>query len=139
MQEAVMREFPRNDLLIMAAAVSDFRPKTVHRNKLARGQTMTIECEPTEDIVAAAGKSKRHDQRIIGYSLEAAGDIQRAREKLSRKHLDLIVYNPTETMNSPTVAAVLLWRDGRIETLPAMDKSKFADVLLRRAMTLFER
>jgi phosphopantothenoylcysteine decarboxylase / phosphopantothenate---cysteine ligase len=139
MQEAVMRVFPRHDLLIMAAAVADFRPKTVHRQKLARGQMLTIECEPTEDIVAAAGKGKRHDQRIIGYSLEAPGEIHRAREKLSRKHLDLIVYNPTETMNSPSVAAVLLWRDGRIETLPSMEKTQFADVLLQRAMTLFDR
>src|SRR5690348_17146535 len=90
MQEAVMRLFPRHDLLIMAAAVADFRPKTVNREKLPRGQTLMIECEPTEDIVAAAGKGKRHDQRISGYSLEAPGNTQRSREKLSRMHLDLI-------------------------------------------------
>src|SRR5581483_10196034 len=100
MRDAVLREFPGHDLLIMAAAVADYRPKAVHAGKLARQGTLSIECEATEDIVAAAGRIKRPEQRTIGFSLEERGNVERATEKLIRKNLDLIVYNPTDTMNS---------------------------------------
>ena len=100
---------------------------------------MSIECEPTEDIVAAAGATKRPDQRIVGFSLEARGDIDRAREKLVRKNLDMVVYNPIETMESQAIEPVLLWRDGRSETPPSQGKNEFAQLLLDRAIALFKR
>lgn len=138
MQRAVLDEFPAHDLLIMAAAVADYRPKQLHAEKLARsGGTLTIECEPTEDILAAAGAIKRPDQRTVGFSLEMAGNLARSREKLVRKHLDLIVYNPTQTMDSHHVESVLLWSDGRTETLSARSKAEFAEVLVNRAGALF--
>src|SRR5579859_5224147 len=56
MHEAVVTEFPSHDLLIMAAAVADYRPTNVHPRKLARGETLVIECEATQDIVAHAGR-----------------------------------------------------------------------------------
>jgi phosphopantothenoylcysteine decarboxylase/phosphopantothenate--cysteine ligase len=132
MLDAVLKEFPQHDVLIMAAAVADYRPKKVVKDKLARHGTLTIECEATEDMVAAAGKIKRPDQRTIGFSLEAAGNLDRAKEKLKRKNLDLIVYNPVDTMNSQTIESVLLWPDGRTENLPCRSKPDFADILLKR-------
>jgi phosphopantothenoylcysteine decarboxylase/phosphopantothenate--cysteine ligase len=137
MHEAVLSEFPLHDLLIMAAAVADYRPKHAAPDKLARAGSLTIECEPTEDIVAAAGQIKRADQRTVGFSLEMAGNLPRAREKLLRKNLDLIVYNPTATMDSPDVCATLLWPDGKVEEFPAFSKSQFAGLLMERAAGLF--
>lgn len=137
MHDAVLREFPSHDLLIMAAAVADYRPKHVLTGKLAREGTLTIECEATEDILAAAGRMKRADQRTVGFSLETRGNLDRSREKLVRKKVDLIVYNPTDTMNSATIESVLLWPDGRTETLPSRAKADFADILLARAVALF--
>ena len=137
MHEAVLREFPRHDLLVMAAAVADFRPIHVHREKLGRGGPLIIECEPTEDIVAAAAAMKRPGQRVVGFSLEREGNLDRAREKLARKHLDLVVYNPTATMNSESVESVLLWPDGRSEALASRAKADFADILLARAAEWF--
>jgi phosphopantothenoylcysteine decarboxylase/phosphopantothenate--cysteine ligase len=137
MQDAVLREFPSHDLLIMAAAVADYRPKKVQHEKLARQGTLTIECEATQDIVAAAGEMKRPDQRTIGFSLELRGNLARSREKLARKKLDLIVYNPTDTMNSATIESVLIWPDGRTEELSGQPKLKFAEILLDRAAALF--
>ena len=78
------------------------------------------------------------NQRTIGFSLESRGNLDRAREKLARKNLDLIVYNPTDTMNSATIEATLLWPDGRTEPLPSRAKSEFADILLDRAARLFD-
>jgi phosphopantothenoylcysteine decarboxylase/phosphopantothenate--cysteine ligase len=137
MQQAVLAEFPSHDLLIMAAAVADYRPKQVHVEKLARAGSLTIECEPTEDILAAVGAMKQPTQRTVGFSLEIEGNTARAREKLARKKLDLIVYNATETMESASVKAVLLWRDGRQEHVPALSKSEFGRLLLDRAEMLF--
>ncbi|HEY2586345.1 MAG TPA: phosphopantothenoylcysteine decarboxylase [Tepidisphaeraceae bacterium] len=140
MHLAVLGEFPAHDLLIMAAAVADYRPKHVHAKKLARtGGTHTIECEPTEDILAAAGVTKQPDQRTVGFSLEMAGNLARAREKLVRKRLDLIVYNPTQTMGSDDVESVLLWADGRTENLASRSKAEFGEVLVNRASELFSR
>lgn len=137
MQQAVLAEFPSHELLIMAAAVADYRPKKVHASKLPREGSLTIECEPTDDIVAAASQTRRSDQRIIGFSLESEGNLARSREKLARKNLDLMVYNPTATMNSANVQATLLWPDGRAEELGAKPKEAFAGVLLERAAGLF--
>lgn len=137
MHEAVLRELSSHDLLIMAAAVADYRPVQVSDRKIGREGRLVIECEPTEDILAAAGKIKRADQRTVGFSLESAGDIERARQKLSRKGLDLIVYNPTETMDSASIEATLLWPDGRSESVPCRSKVQFADILLQRAISLF--
>src|SRR5215218_6571106 len=97
MHDAVLRAFPQHDLLIMAAAVADFRPKSISEQKVERGGTLTIELESTADILAAAGAIKRPDQRAIGFSLVKRGEIERSREKLRRKNADLIVYNPLDT------------------------------------------
>ena len=140
MHQAVLAEFSAHDLLIMAAAVADYRPKRVHAGKLPRtGGALTIECEPTEDILAAVGAIKRPHQRTVGFSLEMAGNLARSREKLIRKHLDLIVYNPTQTMESRDVESVLLWSDGRTEALSSRSKAEFAELLIARATALFGR
>ena len=138
MMQAVLGEFPRHELLIMAAAVADYRPRHIRQDKLARAGTLTIECESTEDIIAAVGQIKRLDQRTVGFSLESRGDLARSREKLSRKRLDLMVYNPIDTPGSATIEAVLLWPDGRTEELHPQTKDEFAKALLDRAAALFQ-
>jgi phosphopantothenoylcysteine decarboxylase / phosphopantothenate---cysteine ligase len=135
--DAVLREFPAHDLLIMAAAVADFRPKQARTEKVERGGTMTIELEATEDIAAAAGAMKKPQQRTVGFSLVERGNIARSREKMARKKLDLIVYNPLDTMSSTTIESALLYPDGRSEELPMQGKADFARTLLARAAALF--
>jgi phosphopantothenoylcysteine decarboxylase/phosphopantothenate--cysteine ligase len=137
MYEAVLREFPSHDLLIMAAAVADFRPRGSRTEKIERGGTLTIELEATEDIAAAAGEIKQPMQRTIGFSLVERGNLARSREKLVRKNLDLIVYNPLDTMSSKTIESVLLYPDGRSEELPMQQKADFAGTLIARAEALF--
>ena len=135
--DAVLREFPSHDLLIMAAAVADFRPKQVRTEKVERGGTMTIELEATEDIAAAAGAIKKPHQRTVGFSLVERGNLARSREKMARKKLDLIVYNPLDTMSSTTIESVLLYPDGRSEELGSRPKRDFADILMQRVQVLF--
>jgi phosphopantothenoylcysteine synthetase/decarboxylase len=136
MHDAVMVCFPVCDVLIMAAAVADYRPKQVSATKLGRLDSLTLELEPTVDIVAAASQRKSAAQRTVGFSLEQRGDLGRAQQKMRRKHLDLMVLNPTETMNADGIEATLLYPDGRVERLPSIGKSAFADVLIARAVGL---
>src|SRR5205085_3990700 len=70
MERAVLAEFPSHDVLIMAAAVADYRPRHYTTGKLPRHDTLTLELEATPDIVAAASAMKRPDQRTVGFSLE---------------------------------------------------------------------
>lgn len=137
MHAAVLSEFPEHDLLIMSAAVADYRPTMVHAEKLSRQGSLTIECEATDDIIADAGRIKGSHQRTIGFSLEVHGSTDRAREKLVRKNLDLIVYNPAETMESEFINSTLLWADGRTESPGPLTKMKFAELLLARSNKLF--
>lgn len=137
MHDAVLAEFPTQDLLIMAAAVADFRPVRIEQGKLPRSQSITIACEPTADILAALASAKRPHQRIVGFSLEQEGNIERARQKMMAKHVDLMVFNSIKTMGSAEVDATLLWPDGRSESLGMTAKEQMAARLLKRALELF--
>jgi phosphopantothenoylcysteine decarboxylase/phosphopantothenate--cysteine ligase len=138
MLAAVLREFPGHDLLIMAAAVSDYRPVKSSAGKIGREGKLVLELEPTEDIVAAAGKMKRADQRTVGFSLESSPDLDRVRGKLREKKLDMVVYNPVATIGSDAIEPVILYADGRTEGVGWGPKPQFADMLIQRAEKLFQ-
>ena len=138
MGDAVLSEFPTHDVLIMAAAIADFRPTRISSTKLARSESITIECEPTVDIVATAANSKRPGQLIVAFSLESAGDSDRARLKMLRKKVDLMVFNELTTMNSKQVAAMILSPSHPDQPLEEMDKLSFARLLLKRITQLAE-
>ena len=131
MYDAVMDQFPAHDVLIMAAAVADYRSKNVATEKLGRSGSLTLELEATEDIVAAAAATKTPTQQVIGFSLESEGNLDRARAKLQRKKLDIIVFNPLRTMNSAAIQATLIYADGRQTTLPESSKQAFAEYLIQ--------
>jgi phosphopantothenoylcysteine decarboxylase/phosphopantothenate--cysteine ligase len=93
---AVVREkFGAADVLIMAAAPADFRPAEVEEGKFTReGGGLTMEFEPTEDIVAGVAAGRRPDQTVIGFAAEhGEGALERGRAKLARKGLDAVVVN----------------------------------------------
>ena len=93
---AVRERFGDADVLIMAAAPSDFRPAEPIDAKLSREGSpgLSIELEPTTDIVAAVAAERRSDQTVVGFAAEHGdGAVARAREKLTRKGLDGVVVN----------------------------------------------
>jgi phosphopantothenoylcysteine synthetase/decarboxylase len=87
--------------------------------------------------VATAAAIKRPDQRIVAFSLEQSGNIERARAKMRRKNVDLMVYNQPETMGSDSIDATFLYPDGHDEPAGCRGKREMADILLRRAIALF--
>lgn len=127
---------PGCDVLVMAAAVSDYRPKpdpALLASKMRRGAgPVTLELEPTEDLLAACSGRRRAGQLLVGFALEPRDRLlDSAREKLARKRIDLIVANPLGTMESDSIEAIVLGRDG-FEASPggAVSKAAFARWLL---------
>ena len=94
--EAVRNEAADSDLVLMAAAVSDFSPTQMQSGKLSREETETLSLslEPTEDILAALADRRQPSQTLVGFAAESGGDvIARAREKLAKKNVDAVVVN----------------------------------------------
>ncbi len=132
--EALMRvELPSAHLVIMAAAVADFRPRACVAGKLPRLSTpLTLELEPVPDLLQHTRDCRRDGARIVGFALEPHAQLaSSAAAKMARKDLFAIVANPLETMDSPDVDAMLLLRDGSTRTLGArVSKVEFASWLV---------
>jgi phosphopantothenoylcysteine decarboxylase/phosphopantothenate--cysteine ligase len=93
---AVEEAFPRAHVLLMAAAVADFRPARRIEGKIARGQrgSLDLRLERTDDVLSRIAGARRPDQVLVGFAAEhGSGAIERARQKLARKGLDAIVFN----------------------------------------------
>ncbi len=132
------------DALVMAAAVADFRPRTTAGTKLARGEGMTLELEPTEDVLAEVGSLALALERrpaIVGFAAET-GSLDRAPEKLRRKGADLLVANDVAEAGSgfgtDTNRVVILGADGSRDELPLLPKREVADRLLDRVAALLD-
>lgn len=94
MLREVERLFPQCDLLFMAAAVCDMRPKTVARNKVKKDAlSMTIDMEPTIDILKTISERKQPQQILVGFAAETKAVEAYAQTKLKQKNLDWIVAN----------------------------------------------
>jgi phosphopantothenoylcysteine decarboxylase/phosphopantothenate--cysteine ligase len=128
------------DALIMAAAVADFRPAKAATTKLTRGEGLTLELEPTEDILAsvAAGATALpadHRPFLVGFAAET-GSLERAADKLRRKGVDLLVANdvaePDSGFGTETNRVTILAADGSQEEWPLLSKREVADRILDR-------
>ena len=96
LEAAARAAFPETDVLLMAAAVADFRPSAPEDSKIVKTERdgLTVELEPTTDILAALGGLRRPGQTLVGFAAEhGAGAVERGRGKLERKHLDAVVVN----------------------------------------------
>jgi phosphopantothenoylcysteine decarboxylase / phosphopantothenate---cysteine ligase len=142
---AVLREeFPRTQVLLMAAAPADFRPETIAGDKIKRkGSGLDLHLEPTEDILASLAGERGEDQTIVGFAAEhGIGGPGRARDKLVRKGADLIVLNdvsdPEIGFESEHNAVTLIEADDERE-LSIDSKEAIADAILDRVDELRDR
>lgn len=139
LEQLLAEECPACDVLVMAAAVADYRPKPTStplaQTKLKRvQQALTLELEPTPDLLAGCSARRRPGQTLVGFALEPRDRLmESARGKLARKGIDLIVANPLETMDADAIEATLVARDGRSwSTDGTIGKDRFAPWLLER-------
>jgi phosphopantothenoylcysteine decarboxylase/phosphopantothenate--cysteine ligase len=99
MRREVLRVFEEFDLIVMNAAVSDFKPKRTEKSKIKRRGSLKLELERTEDILAELGRRKGK-RVLVGFALETENLLENARKKLREKNLDLVVANPREVIGS---------------------------------------
>ena len=132
LEQVMLRELPNADLVVMAAAVADFRPVAQSEGKLRRVEGgMSLALEGVPDLLASTRAARKHGARVIGFALEPRETLARsAREKLERKDLAGIVANPLETMDAPDVDGTLFLRDGTVRSPGGpLPKRAFADWL----------
>jgi phosphopantothenoylcysteine decarboxylase/phosphopantothenate--cysteine ligase len=146
MREAVLDACDGADALVMAAAVSDFRPVVTAEEKIKKGSgNLVIDLEPTRDILldVAASKAKTsHPHVSIGFAAESENLIANASEKMKKKSLDMIVANDISQTGSgfegDTNQVTLLMVDGKQEKLPLISKLEVADVIVTKLVNWLE-
>lgn len=141
MAEACKQHAPNSDVVVMSAAVADYRPKAPATNKIKKKEaSLAIELEPTEDILAWMGSHKPKDQVLVGFALETNDGETHAQGKLERKNLDLIVLNTLEDKGAgfghDTNKVTLLARGTKSEQLPLLSKAEVARAILDRVENL---
>jgi phosphopantothenoylcysteine decarboxylase/phosphopantothenate--cysteine ligase len=135
MRQAVLGELGGADVLVMAAAVADYRPRLAAEQKIKKHDAaLTIELEPTVDILADTAKSGYPSVVRVGFAAESEHLLDNARGKLERKRLDLIVANDVTLEGSGFGAdrnkVTILGRAGRELDLPIMPKTDVAHAIL---------
>lgn len=143
MFDAVVSRADRQDIIIKAAAVGDYRPETEAQDKLKKSDDeMNIALTRNPDILAELGRKKRPGQLLCGFAMETQNLLQNAADKLRRKNCDMLVANSLREAGAgfqhDTNAATLLFVDGQQETVPLMQKEELADRILDRLLVLRE-
>jgi len=140
MREAVLNNYREKDMVIKAAAVSDYKPlrKTQEKEK-KKGIPITVEMIPTPDILAELGKDKG-DITLVGFAAETTDHIANAMDKIKKKNLDLIVVNDVSREDRGFAAdsneVRMIDREGNEEAVPLMSKEDVADRILDRVKRL---
>ena len=140
MREAVLTNLKNASILLMAAAVSDYRPRQAAAGKIKKSQAeMVLALERNPDILAEAGRQKDH-RILVGFAAETENLLRNARSKLKEKNLDLIVANdvtlPGAGFEVDTNIVKFLDRSRKVEELPLMTKEELADRILDRVTQL---
>jgi len=137
MMNELKRDLAGTDVLVMAAAVADFRPAQTEDHKIRREDSprVTLELEPIPDVVAALGKEKEAQGVFrVGFAAEGSDLETKALDKMKRKGLQAIVANDISrkdiAFGSEFNAGVMLFADGAREELPRMTKREMADRIL---------
>jgi phosphopantothenoylcysteine decarboxylase/phosphopantothenate--cysteine ligase len=134
MRRAVLGHMEGCSVVIKAAAVSDFRPKSVSLQKMKKAETSTsLKLEKTDDILSEIGRKKRN-KILIGFAAETENVVVNAQKKLKEKNLDLIVVNditkPGAGFGQDTNQVKILFRSGEVKDLPLMSKEEVSESIL---------
>ena len=139
MKEAVAKAVAQADALIMAAAVTDYQPKSIAKAKIKKeAPSLTLELVRTPDILTEV----KDDFLKVGFAAESEDIVANAKQKLEKKQLDLIVANDITDADSgfgvDTNKVTLIDRDGKVESLPLLSKREVADKILDRVVGLLK-
>jgi phosphopantothenoylcysteine decarboxylase/phosphopantothenate--cysteine ligase len=143
MARAVQKSATEASIVLMAAAVSDYRPSEVAPQKVKKGsEPLSLDLVRTKDILRSLGEAGRDGQVLVGFAAETENLRENARKKLREKHLDLIVANDVSRKDagfaSDTNVGLFLDAAGGEEELPLMGKHELAERILDRVVTLLK-
>jgi phosphopantothenoylcysteine decarboxylase/phosphopantothenate--cysteine ligase len=146
MKDAVLQSIDKIDVLLMAAAVADFRPVEISTEKIKRRKGIPqIQLEPTEDILSLVAEVSRKSgwpRLIVGFAAESEDLVANARLKLEEKDLTLIVANDITTADAgfevDTNQVTLIDAEGGVQELPLMTKTEVSQAVLQRIIQLLE-
>jgi phosphopantothenoylcysteine decarboxylase / phosphopantothenate---cysteine ligase len=141
MAEKVQRHLGETSVVLMAAAVADFRPAEYRPEKIKKQQgPLTLRLEPTRDILSEIAGYRRPDQIVVGFAAETGHVVENAAAKLETKHLDLIVANDVNQegagFETDTNIVTMLFADGRRKPLEKMSKLNVAHRVLDEVVGL---
>jgi phosphopantothenoylcysteine decarboxylase / phosphopantothenate---cysteine ligase len=144
MRDAVRERSAKANVIIMAAAVADYRPAAAQSQKLKRTESnVTLDLEPTPDILAELGRDRAASRILVGFAAETNALADHARSKLARKGADMIVANDVTQegagFDTDTNIVTIFTRDGREISLPKLTKSEVASHILDRVLELQAR
>ena len=139
MEEAMGAAADGADVVVMAAAVADFRPKATAGAKLSKEDGIPeLVLEPTTDILAGLARRRPPGQVIVGFAAETHDVLERGRRKLERKGVDLLVVNdvsaPGAGFDHDTNAVVILGADGNVDEVPLTSKDAVGNAVLDRVI-----
>jgi phosphopantothenoylcysteine decarboxylase / phosphopantothenate---cysteine ligase len=140
MEHAVGAAAEGADVVVMAAAVADFRPKQSTTRKLSKEEGLPeLVLEPTPDILAGLAARRRPGQVLVGFAAETHDAVERGRKKLARKGVDLLVVNdvsaPGTGFDHDTNEVVILEAAGNAQEIPLTSKDAVANAVLDRVIT----
>jgi phosphopantothenoylcysteine decarboxylase / phosphopantothenate---cysteine ligase len=141
MHDACMQYFPDCDGAVMAAAVADFAPVVVEKEKIKRKEgNLVIELRPNRDIAAALGKIKSEKQILVGFALESQNELENALLKLKKKNLDMVVLNSLKEAGAgfgyDTNKITILTRDEKIHSYELKHKNEVAADIVNRMIEI---
>lgn len=143
MYEAVTGRSDRQDIVIKAAAVADYRPKTISEQKVKKTDgELSIEMERTDDILKYLGEHKRANQFLCGFSMETEHMLENSRKKLQKKNLDMIVANNVKVEGAgfagDTNIVTLITADDETQ-LPLLSKEETAVEIMNKILEQTEK
>ena len=135
-----VKEYSDADIIVKAAAVADYRPKTTAEDKIKKSEgDAVIELDRTDDILKYLGENKKEGQLLCGFSMETKDLIENSRKKLEKKNLDMICANNLKVegagFGTSTNVITLITKDGET-ALPLMSKEEAADIIFTRLLSM---
>jgi len=141
MRDEVMSYAAQSQIIIMSAAVSDYRPRDFSNQKIKRDKDIiTLVLEENPDILAELGRNKSNGQILVGFSMETENLLENSRKKLEKKNADLIVANDLSKegagFGTDTNIVTLINSSGQIKELPLMSKYDVSNAILDEIINL---
>ncbi|NTW26258.1 MAG: phosphopantothenoylcysteine decarboxylase, partial [Lentimicrobium sp.] len=141
MYELCMSEKDDADIIVMAAAVADYKPAVQSVSKLKKSEvSIGIQLLPTQDILTGIGKTKKPGQIICGFALETDHEEENARKKLQSKNLDLIVLNSLQDQGAGfktlTNKISIIFKNGQIQHFPVKPKREVAQDIIAAIISI---